>query len=293
MHQHTLRAPCQISGKGLHTGKETQLTLLPAPPDTGVVFRLIGEGRQVELSATTHSVVGTLLNTTLGREGLEVCTVEHLLATMAGLEIDNVYIVTQGPEIPAMDGSAQPFVARIMEVGRKLQPVPRRYLKILAPIIVEEGSKFAGLYPSLNTSFAFLIDFENPAIQTQSLKITLSPHTFVTQLSPARTFGFLADLEAMQREGRALGAALENAVGLDPAGQVLNEDGLRYPDEFVRHKILDAIGDLSLAGLPMLAEYRGIKSGHEFNHRLLQAVAEHPDRWEIVTGQVGVTAQAV
>jgi UDP-3-O-[3-hydroxymyristoyl] N-acetylglucosamine deacetylase len=291
MQQTTLRAPCHLYGIGLHTGKPTQMTLLPAPPDTGVWFRLFAGGRQVEFPATHEAVVRTTLSTCLGRDGLEVCTVEHLLAALAGMEIDNVVIETEGSEVPAMDGSAQPFVARIMEVGRKVQPAPRRYIKVLAPILVEAGDKHAGLYPSVTPAYSFLIDFENPGIQTQSLKVFLTPQTFVAQLAKARTFGFIADLKSLQRKGLALGAGLENAVGLDPQGAVLNPDGLRYRDEFVRHKILDAIGDLSLAGTPILAEYRGLKSGHQLNHRLVQRMVELPDHWEIVSA--GAEAQAV
>ncbi|HKJ00663.1 MAG TPA: UDP-3-O-acyl-N-acetylglucosamine deacetylase [bacterium] len=291
MQQYTLRAPCHIYGMGLHSGQPTQVSLLPAPPDTGVWFRLFSGGRQVEFPATHESVVRTTMSTCLGREGLEVCTVEHLLAALAGLEIDNVVIETEGPEMPAMDGSSQPFVARIMEVGRKVQAAPRRYIKVLAPIQVEAGDKFAGLFPSVAPTYSFLIDFPNPGIQTQSLKVFLTPQTFVAQLAKARTFGFIEDLQSLQRKGLALGAGLENAVALDPAGAVLNPGGLRYRDEFVRHKILDAIGDLSLAGAPILAEYRGVKSGHQLNHRLLQRMAELTDHWEIVSA--GAEAQAV
>ena len=291
MQQTTLRAPCHLYGTGLHTGKATQVTLLPAAPNTGIWFRLFAGGRQVEFPATHEAVIRTTLSTCLGRDGLEVCTVEHLLAALAGLEIDNVIIETDGPEVPAMDGSAQPFVARMMEVGRKVQAAPRRYIKVLAPIQVESGDKLASLQPSVAPSYSFLIDFENPGIQTQALKLFLTPQTFVAQLAKARTFGFVQDLQSLQRKGLALGAGLENAIGLDPQGAVLNPDGLRYKDEFVRHKILDAIGDLSLAGVPILAEYRGIKSGHQLNHQLLRRMVELPECWEIVTA--GAEAQAV
>lgn len=293
MQQNTLRAPCHIDGIGLHTGKQTRVTLQPAPPDTGLWFRVFSAGRQVDFPATHESVVRTTMSTCLGRDGVEVCTVEHLLAALAGLEIDNVIIETEGPEVPAMDGSAQPFVARIMEVGRRVQPAPRRYIKVLAPIVVEAGDKHASLHPSVAPSYSFLIDFDNPGIQTQALKLFLTPQTFVAQLAKARTFGFLEDLQSLQTKGLALGADLQNAVGLDPAGAVLNPDGLRYRDEFVRHKILDAIGDLSLAGAPILAEYRGVKSGHQLNHRLLQRLAELPDHWEWVSAPAEPQAQAV
>lgn len=291
MHQHTLRAPCHIFGRGLHTGKDTQITLLPAPPDTGIVFRLFNEGRQVEFPARVESITRTVMSTTLGVDGVEVCTVEHLLAALAGLQIDNVIVETQGNEIPAMDGSAQPFVSRIMEVGRSLQPAPRRYLKILEPLEVEDHGKTAGLYPSLAPAYSFLIEFDNPSIKTQSYKVYLTPQTFVAQLAKARTFGFMNDLTALQNKGLALGAGLENAVALDSEGNILNPEGLRYKDEFVRHKILDAIGDLSLAGFPILGEYRGVKSGHQLNATLVALLAERTECWETVTA--GATAQAV
>ena len=291
MRQFTLRAPCHIYGTGLHTGQPTQITLLPAPPDSGVWFRVFSGGRQVEFPATHESVVRTTLSTCLGRDGLAVCTVEHLLAALAGLGVDNVIVETEGAEVPAMDGSALPFVARIMEVGRAMQAAPRRYLKVLAPIQVETGDKQAGLYPAASPTYSFLIDFDNPGIQTQSLKVFLTPQTFVAQLAKARTFGFVEELQNLQHRGFALGAGLDNAVGLGADGAVLNPGGLRFKDEFVRHKILDAIGDLSLAGAPILAEYRGVKSGHQLNHRLLKRMMEQTERWEIVSA--GAEAQAV
>ena len=291
MQQTTLRAPCHLYGKGLHTGRHTHVTLLPAPPDTGVWFRVFAGGRQVEFPATHEWVVRTTMSTCLGRDDAQICTVEHLLAALAGLEIDNVVIESDGAEVPAMDGSAQPFVARIMEVGRRVQPAPRSYIKVLAPIVVESDDKIASLHPAVTPSYSFLIDFDNPGIQTQALKVFLTPQTFVAQLAKARTFGFIADLQNLQSKGLALGAGLENAVGLDPQGAVLNPDGLRYSDEFVRHKILDAIGDLFLAGAPILAEYRGVKSGHQLNHRLVKRMAELPDHWEIVSASA--EAQAV
>jgi len=293
MHQHTLRAACHIYGKGIHTGADTQITLLPAPPDTGVVFRLLRDGREQEFPALAEYVTSTTLSTTLGMDGMEVCTVEHLLSALAGLEVDNVYVVATGPEIPVMDGSSQPFVTRIMEVGRRLQPVPRKYIKILEPVVVVEGDRSAGLFPAMTTSYAFRIDFDNPAIQTQSLKVRLTPHTYVAQLAKARTFGFLEDLQKLQAKGLAMGAGLHNAVALDTKGNVHNAEGLRYADEFVRHKLLDAIGDLSLAGYPIIGEYRGDKSGHQLNHQLVKALAEHPENWEIVSTGIETAAQAV
>ncbi len=292
-YQNTLRRPCQIHGVGIHSGKEVRVTLLPAAPNSGIVFRVRENGRQVEIPARAEFITRSIMNTTLGRDGLEVCTVEHLLAALAGLEIDNAIIVTEGREIPGVDGSAQPFVARLLEVGRKLQPVARRFLKVTQPVILEDGGRFAGLFPADDRIFSFLIDFNHPAIQTQSLTLRLTPQSFVSEIARARTFGFLEDLEALQEKGLALGAGLDNAVGLTRTGEVLNGDGLRYADEFVRHKILDAVGDLSLAGAPILGEFKGIKSGHALHGRLVQALLDRPGAWELVTLGSGQHAQAV
>jgi UDP-3-O-[3-hydroxymyristoyl] N-acetylglucosamine deacetylase len=293
MQQKTLRAPCHIQGVGLHSGGEARLTLLPAPADTGIVFKLNGNGPRVDIPARREFVTRTQLSTTLGRDGVEIWTVEHLMAALAGLEIDNVVIQMEGREVPAMDGSAQPFVSRIMEVGRKLLPTSRRYLKVLAPIVVEDRERVAGLYPATDTTFAFLIEFDHPLIQTQSLKVRLTPQTFVSQLAKARTFGFVDEVKDLQGRGLARGAGLENAVGLGGDGTVLNPEGLRYRDEFVRHKLLDAVGDLFLAGYPILGEYRGIRSGHQLNVRLLNALAQQTDSWELITAGVQEAALAV
>jgi UDP-3-O-[3-hydroxymyristoyl] N-acetylglucosamine deacetylase len=291
--QTTLRRPCHIHGVGIHSGERTQITLLPAAPNTGIVFRLREGGRHVEIPARAEFITRTTMNTTLGRGGLEICTVEHLLAALSGLEIDNVVIVTDGCEIPGMDGSAQPFVTRIMEAGRKLQPVPRRFLKLLEPVQLEENGRYAGIFPSDDRNFSFTIDFNHPAIQTQTFAVTLTPQAFVAELARARTFGFMEDLENLQENGLALGAGLDNAVGLTKTGQVLNEEGLRYPDEFVRHKLLDAVGDLSLAGFPLLAEFKGIKSGHALHGKLIQTLLSRPETWQIVSFGASEGAQAV
>jgi UDP-3-O-[3-hydroxymyristoyl] N-acetylglucosamine deacetylase len=292
-YQNTLRRPCHIQGVGIHSGREAHLTILPAAPNTGIVFRVRDGGRQVEIPARAEFIIRTTMNTTLGRGGMEVCTVEHLLAALAGLEIDNAVIVTDGCEVPGMDGSAQPFVSRIMEVGRKLQPVPRRFLKIVEPVQVEEGGRFASLTPADDRILSFLIDFNHPAIQTQSMTVRLTPQTFVSDVARARTFGFMEDLEDLQEKGLALGAGLDNAVGLSRGGQILNTDGLRYPDEFVRHKILDAVGDLSLAGYPILGEFKGIKSGHALHGKLVQTLLSRPSAWKVITLDATQAAQAV
>jgi len=292
MFQRTLRSPCRIHGVGLHSGQYAGIKLLPAPADSGIVFRVKDGDRHVDIPARSEYVVDTTLNTTLGRDNRVVSTVEHLLAALAGLEVDNAIVVTDGHEIPAMDGSAQPFVARILEVGRKVQPVQRRFLRILEPVFVQDGDRFSGLYPSSTTTFVFSIDFDHPAIQSQTYRVQLTPQSFVSELARARTFGFIEGLEDLQEKGLARGAGVENAVGLSREGKVINAEGLRYPDEFVRHKILDAIGDLSLAGHPILGEFRGIKSGHRLHNRLLAALMAQPQCWELV-GLADEKAEAV
>lgn len=293
MQQQTLKSPCHIHGIGLHSGARTTVSLLPAPADTGVVFRINDGERQVDIPARAEFVEHTNLSTSLARDGLKVGTVEHLLAALTGLSIDNAVVLAQGTEVPAMDGSALPFVSRIMEVGRQIQAAPKRYIKINAPIEVEEGDKFAGLFPAAVSMFSFTIDYPHPVVRRQSLKLRLTPQSFVSELAKARTFGFADDLEALNAKGLSLGASLENVVGLGKDGTVLNEDGLRYHDEFVRHKILDAIGDLSLLGHSILGEYRGIKSGHALNLKLMQALAHNPDHWELISDFDYLEAEAV
>jgi UDP-3-O-[3-hydroxymyristoyl] N-acetylglucosamine deacetylase len=293
MQQQTLRSPCHIHGVGLHSGQKVSISLLPAPMDSGIVFRVNEGERQVDIPARPENVVRTRLNTTVGKHGLEIGTVEHLLAALIGLSIDNVVVLTHGVEIPAMDGSALPFVSRIMEVGRQVQAAPKRYLRVTAPIGVEEDGKFAGLYPAVTPLYSFTIDFPHPVVRSQSLKLRLTPQTFVSQLAKARTFGFEEDLQRLNDQGLALGVSLANVVGLGKDGTVLNEGGLRFADEFVRHKILDAVGDLALLGYPILAEYRGIKSGHALNLKLMEALAEHPDHWEIISDSEQPEAIAV
>jgi len=293
MYQTTLRNACHVRGTGLHSGAATEVTLLPAPPDSGVRFRVRRGSRVVEVPASLAHVNRTELSTCLARDGVEICTVEHLLAALRGLEIDNVSVLTHGPEVPVMDGSALPFVKALAGAGRRMQPVARKSLRMLAPLRVEAGDKFAELLPSALPVYAFEIDYPHPAIGRQALSLRLTPQTFVAEVAAARTFGFEADMHQLQQRGLALGGSLETAVGLGCDGTVLNPEGLRFPDEFVRHKILDAVGDLSLFGLPIQAEYRGRKSGHTLNLKLLQALAEHPDRWEVVSAETAQSAQAV
>ncbi|MBI3992393.1 MAG: UDP-3-O-acyl-N-acetylglucosamine deacetylase [Candidatus Lambdaproteobacteria bacterium] len=283
MHQKTLRAACDISGIGLHSGKEARLRILPAPANHGVVFRTRKLLRWVDIPARTPYVTRTTLSTSLGYAGSEVCTVEHLMAALAGLEIDNAIIELAGTEIPVMDGSAMPFVERLRAVGVKVLPALRSYLRILQPIAVTDEDRSAGLVPADRSIFTFTIDYPHPAIGHQQLSLELTPQTFVEEVAASRTFGFEEELQALQANGLARGAGLDNAVGLGRDGAILNPEGLRFPDEFVRHKILDAMGDLYLAGMPLLGEYRGVKSGHALHLKLLQALVRHHDCWDVVT----------
>lgn len=293
MHQKTLRRSCEIRGIGLHTGKDAKIVVHPAPADHGVVFRVTRGRKAVDIKARAKYVNRTRLSTCIGRKRREVCTVEHFMAAVYGLEIDNLLVEVEGGEVPVMDGSALPFVNSLRAAGYTVQPVPKRYIRVLEPIVVKGETRTAGLYPSPIPIFSFEIDFDHPAIKVQSRSIPLTPRTFVNEISKARTFGFEKDLQALQRKGLALGVGLENCVGLGRDGSVLNPEGLRYEDEFVRHKILDAIGDLSLAGYPLLAEYRGQKSGHALNLRLVQALLETPENWELIDSGEAPRAQAV
>lgn len=293
MHQKTLRGACHIRGIGLHSGKEARLTLHPAPANHGLVFRIRQGRRLVEFPAQVPYITRTLLSTSLGHQGLEVCTVEHLMAALSGLEVDNAVIEVEGFEIPVMDGSALPFVQRIQAVGTKVLPVTRQFLRILQPVEVIDGDRSAGLYPSDRPVFTLDIDYPHAAVGFQSLSIPLTQQRFISELAPGRTFGFMEDLESMQAEGFALGAGLDNAIGLAADGTVVNPKGLRFPDEFVRHKILDAIGDVYLTGHPVLGEFRGVKSGHSIHIKLLESLLAQPSRWELIPASELPHAQAV
>ncbi|MDH4122301.1 MAG: UDP-3-O-acyl-N-acetylglucosamine deacetylase [Deltaproteobacteria bacterium] len=293
--QKTLRQSVTIRGIGLHSGQETAITLHPAGADTGVVFRLTKGGQVHHLPAKSDYVTRTILSTNLGHGPFEVRTVEHLMAALRGLEVDNVEVEVAGCEVPMMDGSSMPFAQPMQQAGLKTLSAPRRLLRVLEPIELrdDETGKFAGLYPSNRPTFSFRIDFNHPAIQTQELSVPITPDSFLNELASARTFGFEDDLHTLQQQGLALGAGLSNAVGLGRDGTVLNPGGLRFSDEFVRHKILDAIGDLSLVGYPLLADYRGVRSGHAMNLKLMHHLADQPDRWEIVSADELAQARAV
>ncbi len=271
----------EFSGVALHTGKETSVRVLPGAPDTGYRFRMTGIEGSPEVEASVHNINDTLLATSLGVNGASVKTVEHLLSALAGSGVDNAVIETMGDEIPIMDGSAAPFVRGIEMVGTVEQDVPKKMLRILDRIEAGENGCTASLEPSDTFRVKFVIDFDHEVIGHQEMKFEYSPESFRREIAYARTFGFLKDVQAMIDKGLALGASLENAVAIGD-DKVVNPGGLRSPDEFVRHKILDTIGDLSLLGIPIIGAYDGYKAGHRINRLLMQEVLKQPDRWELV-----------
>jgi UDP-3-O-[3-hydroxymyristoyl] N-acetylglucosamine deacetylase len=282
--QRTLKNIIRATGVGLHTGDKVYLTLRPAAPDTGIVFRRVDLPEPVAIPASPANVGGTRLSTTLIKDGVRISTVEHLLSAFAGLGIDNAYVDVSAPEVPIMDGSAGPFVFLIQSAGIEEQNRPKRFIRIRRRVRVEEGDKFAEFEPYEGFTVAFSIDFDHPAFtsRTQSATMDFSSASFVREVSRARTFGFLRDIEALRQQNLALGGSVDNAVVVDDY-RVLNEEGLRYEDEFVKHKILDAIGDLYLLGHSLIGAFRGHKSGHALNNRLLRALMADATAWEEAT----------
>ena len=282
--QRTLKNVIRATGVGLHTGDKVYLTLRPAAPDTGIVFRRVDLPQPVEIHAGPDNVGDTRLSTTLVNGDVRISTVEHLLSAFAGLGIDNAYVDVSAPEVPIMDGSAGPFVFLIQSAGVEEQNRPKRFIRIKRPVCVEDGDKYALFEPFDGFKVEFSIDFDHPAFvsRTQSAAIDFSTTSFVKEVSRARTFGFLRDIEALRQQRLALGGSMDNAVVVDDY-RVLNEEGLRYEDEFVKHKILDAIGDLYLLGHSLIGAFRGHKSGHALNNRLLRALMADESAWEEVT----------
>ena len=278
--QKTLKSSIHCSGIGLHSGNKISMVLHPADIDTGVLFRRTDvRGKNAEVVAHFANVSDTRLCTSLSNEaGIGVATVEHLMAALAGCEIDNVEIELSGPEVPIMDGSAEPFVFLIECAGILEQDAPRRAVRILKPIIVHAGEAIAELVPADDFSIKLAIDFDNPTIGEQTIETGIAPGVFKSEISRARTFGFLEDVEALRKAGLTLGGSLENAVVVS-GDRILNDGGLRYQDEFVRHKALDCVGDLYLAGGPILGRYLGHRVGHSVNNRLLRAVFADADAW--------------
>ena len=276
--QKTLKSAIHCRGIALHSGARVAMTLHPAAPDTGIVFRRTDRAG-AEIKADWRNAVDQALCTRLdNREGLSVSTIEHLMAALAGLEIDNALIEIDGPEVPVMDGSAAPFVFLIECAGVVEQDAPRRAIKVLKPITVGEDGKTASLTPDGSLSMSFAIDFASGAISRQDITIAVDPESFKSDLSRARTFGFLHEVDQMRAAGLARGGSLDNAVVIN-GDRVLNREGLRYVDEFVRHKVLDALGDLYLAGAPVIGHFRGVRSGHALNRRLLEALFADASAW--------------
>lgn len=282
--QKTLKNAIHCTGVGLHSGKPISMTLRPADIGTGLVFRRTdGDAAGVELPARFDAVCDTRMCTVLGdRDGVSIGTVEHLMAALAGCEIDNAVIELDGPEVPIMDGSSEPFVFLIECAGITVQDAPRRALKLLRPVRVVDGEAEASLLPGEDFTVALGIEFDTKAIGRQELFLTVSAQAFRKDIARARTFGFLHEVEALRKIGLARGGSLDNAVVV-AGDRVMNEEGLRFEDEFVRHKVLDCIGDLYLAGGPLLAHYRGRRPGHALTNKLLRAVFADPANYAWVT----------
>ncbi|NND00737.1 MAG: UDP-3-O-acyl-N-acetylglucosamine deacetylase, partial [Gammaproteobacteria bacterium] len=272
------------TGVGLHTGDKVYLTLRPAAVDTGIVFRRVDLDPVVDLHATPERVGDTRLSTALQEGDVSVSTVEHLMAALAGLGIDNVYVELTSPEVPIMDGSAAPFVFLIQSAGVTEQKAPKKFIRVTRPVKIEDGDKWAKFEPFEGFKVSFSIDFDHPifAKSPQHATVDFSTTSFVKEVSRARTFGFMHEVEALREAGLALGGSHDNAIVMD-SYTILNDDGLRYEDEFVKHKILDAIGDLYLLGHPLIGAFSAYKSGHALNNRLLRALIAQPECWELVT----------
>jgi UDP-3-O-[3-hydroxymyristoyl] N-acetylglucosamine deacetylase len=282
--QRTLKNVIRATGVGLHTGEKVYLTLRPAAPDTGIVFRRVDLDPAVEIRACAENVGDTRLSSTLVQDGVRVSTVEHLLSAFAGLGIDNAYVDVSAPEVPIMDGSAGPFVFLLQSAGVEEQNKAKRFIRIKRKVEVVEGDKRASFEPFDGFKVTFSIDFDHPAFKekAQFATVDFSSTSFVREVSRARTFGFLRDIEMLRQKELALGGSLDNAIVVDDY-RIMNEDGLRYEDEFVKHKILDAIGDLYLLGHSLIGAFSGHKSGHALNNRLLRELISQEDAWEEIT----------
>jgi UDP-3-O-[3-hydroxymyristoyl] N-acetylglucosamine deacetylase len=281
LRQRTLKSSVSASGVGLHTGKKVRITLRPAQPDTGVVFRRVDLDVPVDLPARAEMVGETRLSSCLVRGETKVYTVEHLMSALGGLGVDNVYVDIDAPEVPIMDGSAAPFVLLVQQAGLVEQAAPKKFLRVLRRVEVKDGDKWARFDRFEGYRLAFSIDFKHPVIDksTQSVEIDFAETSYLKEISRARTFGFMQDVENLREDGLALGGGLDNAVVLDEY-RVLNAEGLRFADEFIRHKLLDAVGDLYLLGRPLLGAFSAHKSGHALNNRLLRALLADASAYE-------------
>jgi len=282
--QRTLKNLIRATGVGLHTGEKVYLTLRPAAPNTGIVFRRTDLEQAVEIKAEPYAVGDTRLSSCLVKGEVRVSTVEHLMSALAGLGIDNAYVDVTAPEVPIMDGSASPFVFLLQSAGIEEQKAPKRFIRVLQSVHVEEGGKWVRFDPYEGFKLELSIDFDHPVFDRsrQSVCVDFAATSYVREVSRARTFGFMQDVETMRSQGLALGGSLDNAIVMDDY-RVLNSDGLRYEDEFVKHKLLDAIGDLYLLGHPLIGAFSGHKCGHALNNRLLRTLLETRSAWEYAT----------
>lgn len=288
LQQRTLKSLTRAVGVGLHSGQRVEITLRPAQPDTGIVFRRVDLPQPVDIPVSAQAVSDTRLASTLGQDGAKVHTVEHLMSACAGLGLDNLFVDITAEEVPILDGSAASFVFLLQSAGIELQNAPRRFIRITKPIEVREGQgpseKWARLDPYHGYKLNFEIEFDHPAVDStgQRVEFDMSLHNYSRDIARARTFGFTKDVEMMRANGLALGGGMDNAIVMDDY-KVLNAGGLRYDDEFVKHKILDAMGDLYILGKPLLAAYSAFRSGHALNNKLLRELLNRTDAWETVT----------
>jgi len=288
LQQRTLKSLTRAVGVGLHSGQRVELTLRPAPPDSGIVFRRVDLPEPVDILVSATAVSDTRMASTLSKGNAKVHTVEHLMSACAGLGVDNMVVDINAEEVPILDGSAASFVFLLQSAGIELQNAPRRFIRLLKTVEVREGQgaseKWARLEPYQGYKLSFEIEFDHPAVDATGQRVVfdMSTGSYSKDIARARTFGFTKDVEMMRANGLALGGGLDNVIVMDDY-KVLNADGLRYDDEFVKHKILDAMGDLYLVGKPLLASYTAFRSGHALNNKLLRELLSRPDAWDVVT----------
>jgi UDP-3-O-[3-hydroxymyristoyl] N-acetylglucosamine deacetylase len=284
LRQRTLKSAIKTTGVGLHTGARVDLTMRPAAPDTGIVFHRVDLAQPVSIPAHALNVGDTRLSSSLEKDGARISTVEHLMSALAGLGVDNLHVDVAGPELPIMDGSAAPYVFLLQSAGIEEQKARKHYLRIKEPVEVRHGDKWARFEPHHGFVLDFTIDFPHPVFgsETRHVVIDFAEHSYTKEVSRARTFAFMQDVEAMRSAGLALGGSLQNAIVLDET-RVLNSEGLRYDNEFAKHKVLDAIGDLYLLGHPLIGMYAGFKSGHALNNAVSRELLARADAWELVS----------
>jgi len=289
--QRTLKTEVTATGVGLHTGEKVKLVLRPAAPGTGIIFRRVDLDPVVEIDAMPYAVGDTRLSSCLVKDGARVSTVEHLMSALAGLGIDNLQVDLDGPEIPILDGSSAPFVYLVHSAGIETQDAPKKFVRVLKSVEVRQDDKFVRFDPFDGFRLDFCIDFNHPAFDPSGnhVVIDFEENSYVREVSRARTFGFMSDVEMMRSQGLALGGSLNNAIVMDEY-RILNADGLRYDNEFAKHKILDAIGDLYLLGYPVVGAYTAYKSGHALNNALLRKLLEDKETWEMVSFSDAETA---